>query len=91
MTDVVTLDETRYSVSTLARDRGAAFGRVIGTSSKVASAKLRRFTKAMLSRMEVGDEQKFPIPSSRGPRRSFVVRKTGEDEFVVRIIEFKDK
>jgi hypothetical protein len=87
MTEVVTVDETRYNVSRLAREQGEAFGQVIGQSPEIGSKKLRSFIMAMLAKMEVGDEEDFPIPSTKGARRYFILKKTGDEDFLIRVIE----
>ncbi len=78
--------ETTYNISTLATERAAIFGQAINQSPNVASRKFRSFTKAYLSRMRVGEEQKFPIPSISGKRRSLVLKKLGDEDFSVRVI-----
>ena len=85
MLGLLAAGETKYTVSKIAKENANGFAKVINTSPNVASKKLRRITKAILSKMDVGQEQKFPIPSSTA-RKSFVIKKTGYEEFMITVV-----
>jgi hypothetical protein len=71
------------NVTQLAERFADDYGKAIGADKAAAARKLKSITRAVLSTMEVGEEERLPVPMGKGQRGMFVLKKLGKNKLSV--------